>query len=526
MTITCTIASLATHSPALLGITQGALNFMQWWLYHPAGSGTYIESGTINLSGEFEEDYTFTVEMPADSANGNYVIYAWMCTAESGTPDYNIDFPYASLSASDIMQIHEARRARADFAYAGEDMAVSLDFAVPIAEIKLVNTGAISVPHQMVYACVGFYPSEYNIVTNKPADSMTGVRSFSDTFSVLASAATEYEMPIVAAAYGSDGTLLAMTDAFAVKHKAGQQIIFEYSLNYGEFAVNATTLKSIADKVRALTGDTGYMKVKDIAASIPQAQVKEVLITENGITEITPDDGKVFSKVSINTDIQTAVENGHTVTFEDESGNIVYKVTVPNDESLSAPPVAPAKTDYLFAGWYANLNEYLPLEFPYTPTADVMLKPKYVARDQSAEGETTTYYISESAKYDLVLRSLSDLQTLTEADSIDIVFHGISRSTGNYYVSPRDRDTVKYFSRLYVGKKSLIDDTTVVCLIDPNGEKFMLFDGTTRDVNSVEFIFLQRYTKGEDNPETDILLSSAIKAKFDKVFEFRITTDL
>lgn len=301
-TITCTIASLITHIPELPGITQGTLNFMQWWLCRrEESSGTYVDfinNGTINLSGEFEEDYTFTVEMPADSADGNYILFAWMCTAESGTPDYNIDFPFASLSASDIMQIHEARRARSDFAYAGEDMAVSLDFTVPIAEIKLVNTGTISVPHQMTYMCAGFYPSEYNIVTNKPADSMLSVSSLSDTFSVLASAETESEIAIVASAYDSDGTLLAATDVFAVKHKAGQLIIFEYSLNYGEFAVNATTLKSIADKIRALTGNTGYMKVKNIAASIPTTESKSVTPTTSAQI-ITPSSGKVLTKVNV-----------------------------------------------------------------------------------------------------------------------------------------------------------------------------------------------------------------------------------
>jgi hypothetical protein len=36
---------------------------------------------------------------------------------------------------------------------------------------------------------------------------------------------------------------------------------------------------------------------------VPPSQEKEATITENGTTEITPDEGKLLSKVTINTDL-------------------------------------------------------------------------------------------------------------------------------------------------------------------------------------------------------------------------------
>lgn len=40
------------------------------------------------------------------------------------------------------------------------------------------------------------------------------------------------------------------------------------------------------------------------AKKVPPSQEKEVTVTENGTTEVTPDEGKLLSKVTVKTDLE------------------------------------------------------------------------------------------------------------------------------------------------------------------------------------------------------------------------------
>lgn len=72
-------------------------------------------------------------------------------------------------------------------------------------------------------------------------------------------------------------------------------------------------LKRVADSIRAKSGTSdklifpdGYIATVDNINKAKPEQEKTVDITENGTTEVTPDEGKVLSKVTVNVDVASS----------------------------------------------------------------------------------------------------------------------------------------------------------------------------------------------------------------------------
>ena len=82
---------------------------------------------------------------------------------------------------------------------------------------------------------------------------------------------------------------------------------------------NPTTYE-IMQSIAGVGGDTGNMTPP--VASAKEEQEKTIDITENGTTEVVPDDGKVLSKVTVNVDVSggsVLIDENGIVTFVNTS---------------------------------------------------------------------------------------------------------------------------------------------------------------------------------------------------------------
>ena len=96
----------------------------------------------------------------------------------------------------------------------------------------------------------------------------------------------------------------------------------------------------------------GYKKGKASVPS-PETQEKEITITENGTTEVTPDDGKLLSRVIV----ETEVTDGYFATEENEAGGLTYEISA-----------------NMVEGGGAKLNIHCSADTPPTDTSKLWVK--------------------------------------------------------------------------------------------------------------------------------------------------------
>ena len=77
------------------------------------------------------------------------------------------------------------------------------------------------------------------------------------------------------------------------------------------YVIQSETLEAIGDAIRDKTDSGDLIAPKDMASKImlidtaKEEQEKSIDITENGTTEVTPDEGKALSKVTVNVEVES-----------------------------------------------------------------------------------------------------------------------------------------------------------------------------------------------------------------------------
>ena len=118
-----------------------------------------------------------------------------------------------------------------------------------------------------------------------------------------------------------------------------------------DYLTNDVDLKKVADAIRAKGGTTdplvfpdGFSAAVGAISTAPDTQEKAVTITENGILAVTPDEGKVLSKVDVTVNVPAtptqektvalSMADGDQVVTPDE-GKVLTKVTVRKPSTLA-----------------------------------------------------------------------------------------------------------------------------------------------------------------------------------------------
>lgn len=96
----------------------------------------------------------------------------------------------------------------------------------------------------------------------------------------------------------------------------------------------------------------GYNQGKN-SAPVIETQEKEVTVTENGTTEVTPDEGKLLSRVIV----ETEVTDGYFATEENEAGGLTYEISA-----------------NMVEGGGAKLNIHCSADTPPTDTSKLWVK--------------------------------------------------------------------------------------------------------------------------------------------------------
>lgn len=106
-----------------------------------------------------------------------------------------------------------------------------------------------------------------------------------------------------------------------------------------DYLTNDVDLKKVADAIRAKGGTSaplvfpdGFSAAVGAISTAPDTQEKAVTITENGTSSVTPDEGKVLSKVDVTVNVEggggadTAVYTGNLVAADVTSESIVFAI--------------------------------------------------------------------------------------------------------------------------------------------------------------------------------------------------------
>lgn len=117
-----------------------------------------------------------------------------------------------------------------------------------------------------------------------------------------------------------------------------------------DFLTNDADLKKVADAIRAKGGTTdplvfpdGFSAAVGAISTAPDTQEKAVTITENGTSSVTPDAGKVLSKVDVTVNVPATPTEEKTVSLNmvsgdqvvtPSSGKVLSKVTVQKPSTL------------------------------------------------------------------------------------------------------------------------------------------------------------------------------------------------
>lgn len=140
-----------------------------------------------------------------------------------------------------------------------------------------------------------------------------------------------------------------------------------------DYLTNDTDLKKVADAIRAKGGTTdplvfpdGFSAAVGAISTAPDTQEKAVTITENGTSSVTPDEGKVLSKVDVTVNVpatptqeQTvplSMADGDQVVIPDE-GKVLSKVTMQKPSTLTPENV---KKDVSIGGVVGTLESGAP----------------------------------------------------------------------------------------------------------------------------------------------------------------------
>ena len=147
---------------------------------------------------------------------------------------------------------------------------------------------------------------------------------------------------------------------------------------------------------------TGVSKLKVPAADVgddvlfqlpPTLQKKTVSVTENGTTEITPDEGNdALSAVALTVDVAggggTAMVNGPAITFIDYDGTVVTKWAIADLADKTELPAPPSHDGLTFQGWNWTLADIKAL------TQEMVVGPMYITDD----GKTRLYVHLEDGR--------------------------------------------------------------------------------------------------------------------------------
>ena len=140
-----------------------------------------------------------------------------------------------------------------------------------------------------------------------------------------------------------------------------------------DYLTNDTDLKKVADAIRAKGGTTaplvfpdGFSAAVGAISTAPDTQEKAVTITENGTSSVTPDEGKVLSKVDVTVNVPAtptqekavslSMADGDQVVTPDE-GKVLTKVTVQKPSTLTSENV---KKDVNIGGVVGALESGVP----------------------------------------------------------------------------------------------------------------------------------------------------------------------
>lgn len=117
-----------------------------------------------------------------------------------------------------------------------------------------------------------------------------------------------------------------------------------------DYLTNDVDLKKVADAIRTKGGTTaplvfpdGFSAAVGAISTAPDTQEKSVTITENGTSSVTPDEGKVLSKVDVTVNVPATPTEEKTVSLDmasgdqvvtPSSGKVLSKVTVQKPSTL------------------------------------------------------------------------------------------------------------------------------------------------------------------------------------------------
>lgn len=140
-----------------------------------------------------------------------------------------------------------------------------------------------------------------------------------------------------------------------------------------DYLTTAADLKKVADAIRVKGGTTaplvfpdGFSAAVGAISTAPDTQEKAVTITENGTSSVTPDEGKVLSKVDVTVNVPAtptqektvalSMAGGDQVVTPDE-GKVLTKVTVQKPATLTPENV---KKDVDIGGVVGALESGVP----------------------------------------------------------------------------------------------------------------------------------------------------------------------
>ena len=170
-----------------------------------------------------------------------------------------------------------------------------------------------------------------------------------------------------------------------------------------DYLTNDVDLKKVADAIRAKGGTTaplvfpdGFSAAVGAISTAPDTQEKAVTITENGVLAVTPDEGKVLSKVDVTVNVDgsggggggTVTVNGPAITFVDYDGTVVKKWAVADLADKTALPLPPTHDGLTFQGWNWTLEDIKAL------TQEMIVGPMYITDD----GKTRLYIHLEEGR--------------------------------------------------------------------------------------------------------------------------------